>query len=116
MKYVVKMNTPLMSHLHLRELVEERRKVRVRWLKSSNSLNVMQNKIYSARVIDLDYQIEVFGKPFELLPDLENLADGLPHRVRVDGVDYIARVSNLGGLLERPNPLRSGAITWNCSE
>jgi hypothetical protein len=48
-----------MSHLHLRELVEERRKVRVGWLKSSNSLNVMQNKIYSARVIDLDYQIEV---------------------------------------------------------
>lgn len=58
MKYVIEMNTPLMSKLELDRLVKERRETRIIWLKSSNSLNPRENKVYSTLIIDLDYQIE----------------------------------------------------------
>ena len=58
MKYAITMNTPLMSHIHLRDLIEDRRKIKEMWMKSSNSLSPRENKVYSALIIDLDYQIE----------------------------------------------------------
>lgn len=58
MKYTITMNTPLMSHIHLRDLIEDRRKIKAMWMKSSNSLSPRENKVYSALIIDLDYQIE----------------------------------------------------------